>query len=185
MKNHAHFISIYDFLCNQVEITDIAWLVNEAVWWRDDLGVYREATSDEKDLISVDLSRHLKNQPINGEAQTDEQQKCVTELFNWEEGGSGIEKMVLAHAGWPVDKIDVKGLTLIESKNTPNNSEYSLSTKEYISLEKLVLGMAMAKYQYKPEAKNNSCTGNKKDSIADDLSHYDLRLPQKTGHQKN
>ena len=64
----------------------------------------------------------------------------------------------------------------IETTELPSNETSSGKTRERDSLLKLVIGMAIKKYHYKPELGKNSATTN----IANDLEELGIGLDQDT-----
>lgn len=80
--------------------------------------------------------------------------------------------------GSPYGRITVEGLELnpLDEKLMPS----AITTKELTSLYQLVLGMAMAKYSYDPDAKRNDATGENAGSISSDLSVYGISITNDT-----
>ena len=70
--------------------------------------------------------------------------------------------------------------TAPEATEPAEQSGEELKRSERDSLLRLVLGMAMARYGYKPGERINEATGNKSGSIAADLETLGLRIDPKT-----
>lgn len=73
---------------------------------------------------------------------------------------------------------------LFEDTNESEQTTETLSTRERNTLNKMILGMAIEKYGYKPEASRNSATGENAGSICADLEKAGLPLDSETIKKK-
>ncbi|MCO4794287.1 MAG: hypothetical protein KC493_11270 [Bacteriovoracaceae bacterium] len=185
MPKQIKLIYVFDLLEKGIDIKKIASLVEQKVWIMDTFGRNVRVAKDEiKNTVLNELKKFTFYSDSPYESDIDKT-GLFELLYQWREADNTILDHPFANAGWPPELLEQKKLELSETENIASQIEGN-KVKEITSLQKMVLGMAISKYGYDPEASKNECTGNNKFSIREDLykCNIDLSLDTIRKHLK-
>lgn len=169
-------IYIFDLLMRGVEISDIAGLIEKHLWEIDEFGRLVTASNYQKNLALMELRKFKVLSDSADSIHEHEDYTAVKNLiYMWSEGLDEVLEHRFAKFGWPTNYSYLQ--TIISNKKTTFSEPLNCSEKA--SFQKMLLGMAIAKYGYVP-GKKNSCTGANNTSIHYDLSNLGIHIDEDT-----